>query len=177
MEYQIRFATQADYDDIVEYIDSNWKKNHILVRSSKLFHWQYDGESDRLNFVLGINQDNELQGLLGFIKYDGSEDSDICLALWKANSGTGFLGIELLKCLIENVPHRAIVCTGINLKTTGKIYNFLGIKVREMKQWYRLFDRDEYKIAVVKEKVTIEAASKCFGGLGAYGAQKNCRRI
>lgn len=154
MDYHIRFAKRTDCDRITEFIDCNWKKGHILVRNSRLFHWQYDGDGERLNFVLGVDEDERIQGILGFIRYSNDLDSDICLALWKVNLRTGILGIELLKHLIEREPHRNIVCTGINIKTTGNIYSFLGFQVRKMNQWYRLVDRKTYKIATVREHAT-----------------------
>jgi len=156
MEYDVRFAKQADCESIVEYIDCNWKKDHILVRNKNLFHWQYDGDGDGLNFVLGISKEGYILGLLGYIKYGNDSDSDICLALWKANEGSGILGIELLTYLMDNEPHRTIMCTGINLKTTAKIYNFLGLKVKEMVQWYRLNNRKDYKIAAIYDRVVLQ---------------------
>ena len=149
MTREIRFATKSESKQIMMYIDQYWRKGHILTKDETLFHWQYDGVDDRLNFVLGIEKNESdasesIKGILGFVPYDNSSNKDICLALWNVNKdANGFLGIQLLKYLIDYEPHRAIVCTGINKDTTEKIYNFLGIKVREMIQWYRLGDRNE----------------------------------
>jgi len=147
-QYVIRFADISDIEMIMEYIDEYWKRGHILAVDRKMFEWQYT-ESDKLNMILGFNEDNILQGILGYIPYGEAEEKDICLALWKANKGNGYLGIELLSYLLDNVPHRTIFCNGINLKTTKSIYEWFGFNVGKLKQWYRLLPSTEYKIAEI----------------------------
>ncbi len=151
MIYTVRFAQKKDTSKIMLFIDTYWRKEHILSRDRNLFEWQYGGEGDKLNIVIGIDDDGEIQGMLGFIPYDVTNDKDIALALWKANPSTGFLGIRLIRYLIDNEPHRKIVCPGINIKTTSKIYEYVDMKVSTMTQWYRLAKRDSYKIAKVED--------------------------
>lgn len=151
MEYSIRFATKSDTNAIMEYIDEFWRKGHILARNRELFEWQYGGDT-KLNIVLGIGEDKRIYGMLGFIPYGTSEKKDIALALWKAEPGTGFLGVRLLRFLMENEPHREIVCPGINMQTTSKIYEYVGMSVDKMVQWYRLADRSSYLIAKVADR-------------------------
>lgn len=149
MEYTIRFATKLDVDNIMEFIGKYWRKNHILSYDKKLFEWQYGGESEKLNIVIGLDDANAIQGMLGFIPYAETDNKDIALALWKANPSTGFLGVRLIRYLMDEEPHREIVCPGINLKTTSKIYELLGMHVGTMTQWYRLSKRESYVIAKV----------------------------
>ena len=153
MDYSIRFAQNSDIKKIMLFIDMYWRNGHILARDRKLFEWQYGGDNDNLHMVIGIDQDGVIQGLLGYVPYDSTDDKDIALALWKANPSTGFLGVQLLKYLLDNVPHRDVVCTGINLSTTSKIYEYMGMKVSTMSQWYRLAQKDIYKIAKVVDPV------------------------
>lgn len=147
MEYRVRYALKEDMNGIMRFIDRFWRRNHILSRNRELFEWQYGGNKDRLNIIIGVDEKNEIQGMLGFVPYRDSDDKDFALALWKANPITGFLGVKLIKYLMENEPHRTIVCPGINLDTTKKIYEYLGMTVGTMKQWYRLAKKDSYKIA------------------------------
>lgn len=148
----IRFAKKNDTDDIMRFIDLFWRKGHILSRDKRLFEWQYGTDSDKLNIVVGIDEIGNIQGMLGFIPYDNNDKKDIALALWKANPGTGFLGIKLIKYLLENEPHREVVCPGINMDTTSKIYQHIGMKIGTMSHWYRLAKRDEYLIAKVVDR-------------------------
>lgn len=149
MDYTIRFATREDTRAVMRFIDSHWRKGHILSRDRELFEWQYGGGGNRLNIVIGIDNFGDIQGMLGFIVYDSSENKDISLALWKANPSTGFLGVRLIKYLMEYETYREIVCPGINLKTTSKIYKYVGMEVGTMSQWYRLAPRGTYVIAKV----------------------------
>lgn len=149
MNYEIRFANKGDTSAIMRFIDEYWKQGHILSRNKVLFDWQYGRNDDRLNIVIGLDKNGSIQGMLGFIPYNETDDKDISLALWKANPSAGFLGVRLIRFLEDHEPHRAMVCPGINLGTTKKIYEHIGMSVGTMTQWYRLARRDEYKVAKV----------------------------
>ncbi len=153
MEFTIRFAKKSDIDKIMKFIDEFWKKGHILSRDKVLFEWQY-GNNDGFNIVIGLDKYDNIQGILGYITYDSSDNKDIALALWKANPSTGFLGLRLLKYLMDKEVYNSIICPGINMKTTSKIYEHVGMKVGTMVQWYRLAKKTNYYIAkVVDNKI------------------------
>lgn len=152
MKNTIRFAKYDDIPFIMQFIDSFWKKGHILAANRKVFEWQYRNQDD-VNFVIGLDQERKIQGILGFIPYDTTLKSDVALALWKANSNNGFLGIKLLVFLMENYPHRNIFCTGINVKTTAAIYQGLGMQVGVMRHWYRLRQKNSYVVAKIVSAV------------------------
>lgn len=147
----IRFAEYEDIPAIMQYINDYWRNNHILARDRELFKWQYVSDN-KVNFVLGVDKADQIQGIIGYIPYDDSDEKDIALALWKANSikESPFLGVELLVFLMKNLKYSRIVCTGINIDTTKKIYEFLGIKTGLMKQWYRLSRMTKYSIGEIR---------------------------
>ncbi len=145
---RVRLATYDDVPAIMRFIDQYWKKDHILATNRTLFEWQYICD-ERVNFIIGIDNLNNIQGILGFIPYSIRNDKDLSLALWKANQEQQFLGIRLMSHLIKEIPHKNIVCTGINMETTSKIYERMGMNIGTMTQWYRLTSRKEYKVAVV----------------------------
>lgn len=149
--YNIRFANIDDIPSIMKFIDEQWKKNHILARDKDIFEWQYIS-NNKLNMVVGEDSDGCLQGILGYVPYAEGEDKDFALALWKANNGTSFLGVQLLMFLLKEEPHRHMFCNGINVTTSEKIYHRLGIKTGKLKQWYRLCDCSEYTIAKIEKK-------------------------
>lgn len=148
-KYTIRYAVKEDIPQIKRFIDENWKKNHILVREEEFFEWQY--MSDKLDFVLGIDAEGNIQGMLGFISYSDGEDRDIATSMWKANPGTGFLGIKLLMYVLEKEPHRTLFSPGINMRSSGAIYKRMKIATGKMNQWYRLRKTDSYVIAKVND--------------------------
>lgn len=151
MDYTIRFATENDIDSIMRFINENWKKNHILSKDRVLFEWQYMN-NNKVNMVLGLDEKQEIQGVLGYIPYDSSDNKDYALSLWKAKSGTSFLGVKLIMFLMDNEPHRHLFCPGINVNTSAGIYHRLGIGTGKMKQWYRLSNLEDYKIAKIESR-------------------------
>lgn len=151
-QLRIRFAETSDVADIMEFIDQYWKKGHILARDKAFFEWQYI-HYGRLCFVLGIEATGEIKGILGFIPYDMGERKNITIALWKTiASDQPFLGIELLDYLLSQEPHSTIMCVGIKISTTEKIYKRFGMEVKAMQQWYRLAKRDQYHIAQINQE-------------------------
>ena len=79
----IRFAQLSDVPHIMDFIDTYWKKGHILARDRDFFLYQYFVD-EHLNFVLSVSESGEIDAILGFIPY-GRENRDIMLAMWKAN--------------------------------------------------------------------------------------------
>ncbi len=151
-DYFITMASVEDEKDIMEFIDQQWSRNHILAVNKELFEWQYR-RGNQIQFVLAKSQnDKKIIAILGFIMYGDSLKEDIMLALWKAVKGKNpFLGVELLEYLIQRTEGK-VSCNGINLKTTKDIYEFMGFQINCMKHYYRLADKQEYKIAKIHNK-------------------------
>lgn len=145
--YIIRYATKEDIPNIKRFIDESWKKNHILAREEGFFEWQYT--SDKLDYVLGIDTEGNIQGMLGFISYSDGDDRDIATSMWKANPGTGFLGIKLLLYVLDEEPHRTLFSPGINVKTSHAIYKRMKIATGKMNQWYRLRKGESYSVSKI----------------------------
>lgn len=148
--YTIRYATKEDIPNIKRFIDEHWLKNHILSREGGFFEWQHT--SDKLDCVLGIDTDGNIQGMLGFISYDDKDDRDIATSMWKANPGSSFLGVKLLMYILEQEPHRTLFSSGINVESTSAIYKRMKIATGKMNQWYRLRELESYTIAKIVDK-------------------------
>lgn len=146
-EYEIRYATIEDIPTIKMFIEEKWKKNHILAREEGFFEWQYT--RDKLDYVIATDSNGIIQGMLGFISYGDGPERDIATSMWKANPGTGFLGIKLLMYIQRNEKYRTLFSPGININTSGGIYKRMQISTGKMNQWYRLNSVDEYKIAKI----------------------------
>ena len=146
----IRFAEKKDISAIMKFIDEYWNKDHIMSRDRNLFEFQHKW-GDEISFVLS-EKDDEITGVLGFIPYS-SKNRDITLAIWKTNKTEDTMqGINILSFLREKGDVRTISAPGINSKTIP-IYKFLGLETGKMKQWYRLRNVPEYKIAKVTNSV------------------------
>lgn len=152
VDYNIRYADITDMTAIMEFINIYWRKDHILAKDAELFKWQYANDN-KLNMVIGVDENSDIAGILGYIPYGEGDNKDICLALWRAKDGAGFLGLQLLIFLMEDDSHRNVFCNGINLKTTALIYERLGYTVTKLNQWYRLLPDMNYKIAKITDSV------------------------
>lgn len=150
-DYIIRFADYRDIPSIMRFIDSDWKKGHILAHDRELFEWQYV-DRKKVNMVLGLNTKGEIQAVLGFITYGTDDNKDYCTSVWRAREGNSFLGIKLLLFLLKEEPHRVMFSNGINVKTSGGIYKRLGIHIGKLKQWYRLQQHKDYRIANIETR-------------------------
>ncbi len=142
----IRFANNDDIPNIMTFIDEYWRRKHIISRDRKMFEFQYKWE-DEISFVLS-EKDGVITGLLGYIPYC-KDDRDITLAIWKTNKTDETMqGVNILSFLRKYGSVRTVSAPGINPKTVP-VYKFLGLETGKMKQWYRLRNMQEYKIAKV----------------------------
>lgn len=68
--YKFKICEREDLPRLLTFIDTYWKKNHILVRSKKILDFQYyNREEDKYDFVLAVNtQTGELDGIRGWIR-------------------------------------------------------------------------------------------------------------
>lgn len=165
-KFRIRYASYEDIPAIQKFIDENWKKGHILARDMELFRWQYT--SNKLDYVIGKGDGGEILGILGFISYGDTDGKDIALAMWKAKTGCDFLGIKLLKYIMEHEPYRVIFCPGINLGTTERIYRRMGFSIGKMNQWYRLRKQEGYDIAKIENTLIPAYSSEDRAALIEY---------
>lgn len=101
-EYDFHFCRIDEIDDVINFIDTYWKKNHILVLSRDLLNWQYfDKKRERYNFSIARNRrNNEIHAILGFIpvsQFDSEESTRAIFgALWKTREDVAPAGLGLL---------------------------------------------------------------------------------
>ena len=150
----IRFATYDDVDKIMKAINDHWDANHLLAHNKDFFMYFLGDLNNRLNMVIGEELNTgEIVGFLGFVRYNSNEHPDIALVLWKAVEGkASLLGIKLLFFLIGNLKHKLISTVGTNPKTALPIYKNLKYHVGKLDHYYRISDKDEYKIAKIMNK-------------------------
>jgi len=88
--YSIYQCEISKIDQVVSFLDINWKKNHSLVLSRELLNFQhYNTKERKYNFILAENNvTHEIDALIGFIptsQYDLSLEcnGDYWGAIWK----------------------------------------------------------------------------------------------
>ena len=149
---EIQLANLSHVDEIMQFIHVHWKENHILAKNKDFFMYEYC-DSEKINFVISRNESDRIDGILGFIKPSYStEFSDYWAAIWKTIKGASpMLGVRLLEYLRKLKGNKALICSGINVKTLG-IYNFLDIYNNHLNHFVILNDKmKNFSIALVRD--------------------------
>ena len=138
MEVTIERCRADDIDDVVEFIDTHWKRGHIFTTCRPLLEWQHR-DGDGYSFVLARrSSDRTVLGVLGFIATDRFDpalgrDTVLWLTTWKVrdDAHVAGLGPQLLQFLMRAVPHRAIGAL-FPSQANAAIYRVMGFGVGEM---------------------------------------------
>lgn len=155
----LRRAVSEDIPDIMRFMDEHWKPGNILAKNRGFFEWQFmDG--DKLNIFIGIDEDaGKIYGMVGAIVYSKSLNPDVSGCTWQViKSENPILGIELSEYMFSQMNARYSWAAGISKKAV-KINQLRGCAITEMDHYYRLANREEFKIAKIIDK-TIPAAEE-----------------
>lgn len=88
-EYEVSFCKTDEIEDVIEFIDTHWKKNCAMVSSRELMDWQhFDKENNRYLYSIARHKKSgEIHALCGFITskhYDNQIENMIAWgAIWK----------------------------------------------------------------------------------------------
>lgn len=154
-KYEIRLALYEEIPDVMQFIDENWKKGHILAVDREFFEYEMVVDS-LVNVLIAKDKKNGIiEGMLGFLPCSRDKEKlDIWGVVWKTvPQAMPMLGMELKKRLMVIIGARTDLGVGANPRTSvpllGRIYHYYTAK---MKHYYRLADINEYKIAKVEER-------------------------
>ena len=170
----INFEYSSNSDEIMSFIGSQWKKNHILSSNKELFDWQYKGPNN-YNFVVAKDK-KKIIGILGFIpnkKYDCEiKENIIWLALWKVNEHKKYVGIgtRLLLKLINENPDSVVAVNGIE-DNVLKIYESFGFQIGSLKQFYLPNPNIESRLIVRNSPYSFKENENLISDL--YGSFEN----
>jgi len=146
----IAFAQYNDIDEIMHFIDKEWRKGHILARDRAFFEYMYVPGKKEVNFVVSKNG-SRIDGILGYIPYD-KDRTQVALTVWKAlKSANGMIGMSMLHFIEKVLEPRIIASTGIDPLTTTAIYRYFKHEVGKMDHFYRLAGQGNYKIASIRQ--------------------------
>ena len=135
---------------IMEFIRKNWNADHILVRDRNFFEWMYT-DSQGCNFIIAIDEYENMLGMEGVIKYNHSDHPDIAGTLWKVvKTPNPRLGMEIGDKVHEVYQPNCSVAPGLNRKAV-RINQILGFLTLPLNHYYILGQCDTYNIALIKE--------------------------
>ena len=133
MNDQVRFAKKRDIQSIQKYIKKNWSKNHIFTKDENLFLWQHKHiDEKKLNFVIAINKNDQICGLMGFITSNFTKfNIGVWTAIWHVNKklcNNKNTGIKLLNFILDRF--KPSIISGTTLGSDVKnLYKLLGFKI------------------------------------------------
>lgn len=127
-------AMLSDADEIMEFIEREWKQNHILSKDKDFFLYEYANDN-ALNFVISKSE-GKINGILGFLKSSLDGNSTIWTTMWMVSKSNGSptLGLRMLSYL-QSQGYKSVMSSGIN-PATEEIYKYLGFHVGELGHYY-----------------------------------------
>lgn len=149
----IRRAEYEDIPNIMRFMDEHWKPGNILAKNREFFEWQFvDG--DKLNMFLGVDDVRGiLYGMMGAIVYNQSPNPDISGCTWQViKSSNPILGLDIQNYMFKALNVRYRCSAGLSDKSV-RLNELFGDKIIVMDHYYRLADKDDYKIAKIKRKI------------------------
>ncbi len=142
--YCIRRARLEECDRIIDFLNCEWRKGQLLADKKYFSYYYIDGK--KLNFIIAT-KNNDIVATCGFVRASGSDVWGSNLFVKKGEEPT------LVLKIIKFFEKEGLTLFGIGIvKRTQGIYRALGFQVGELKHYYKLFDKDEYKVATIVEK-------------------------
>ena len=199
-DYDIHFCKECEVEELVEFIDTYWRKGHIFVLSRALLDWQhYDRQNHRYNFVLAKHKGtNEIHSILGFVptyQFDNDiTNAEVWPCIWKSRDDVHVkgLGVSLYYYLKSNIDIETISILGISEIalgiykhwnfSTGKIDHFYmpNDEIEEYISKNRHYDRNNYsksddwsiKYISKNEYDTLDPAAVPFTKISKYKSKQ-----
>jgi Acetyltransferase (GNAT) domain len=149
-QIQIKHCREDDIDAVRRFIDSYWRRGHVLARNASLLRWQFDQTRTKANTLQGLSillawQGDQIVGMLGLIYFDFNIRGMVIPGVWLSHwltipeSRADGAGLKLLWA-IHDLGYDAIFVLGIN-PTARKVYSALGFELLPcMPRWIGVFD-------------------------------------
>jgi hypothetical protein len=150
---EIKLASENEYLQLMEFIDTYWRKNHCLVKSKMLFDWQHKNGNE-YNFYIAKDGD-KIVSALGLITPSHHDKSlpigkqDFWGAIWKTIEDPKYIGvgISLMRKVLKRDDFNSYGALGIS-DTASHIYKAFKMNVDVYSQYYIANDSlDEYNVS------------------------------
>ena len=153
---RFRIASVSDCDEIMKFIASNVKRDHILATERSFFLYEY-GNGDELNVLLAEDKNSgSIVGIYCYYPYSCTENGcDLAGGISQVSRDCGIplVGTVLYEKLKEFFNVRSIVSVGMKKNSSYEINRrrkdtYLG----SLSQLYMLSGSGQYKIAAIKNE-------------------------
>ena len=122
---QIRLLKKNEINKFQNFINSHYKKGHILSKSKKLVNFYYNFFNNKKYYLVGEFNKTKLLSVIGIIPYknwDKNLSGTFFIALWSKHKKIFSNPLKLLNFILKKIKPKFLATTGINLKTSGKIF-------------------------------------------------------
>lgn len=141
--YSISICKRNEIDDVADFIDHYWKKEHALVKSRTLMDWQYFNElSNTYNFILARSRSSgEIHAIEGFIPTTQFDPDIHCPmtwgAIWKTRSDVAPPGLGMAVKMYREHEYASPFASEIGISEDAKKYNKqIGNSIFCLEPWY-----------------------------------------
>lgn len=143
-EYCIRRAKLEESERIIDFLNREWGRKQIL--SDKKYFSYYYVVGAELNFIIAT-KNGDIVATCGFVRASGSDVWVSHLFVKKGEKPT------LVLKIINFFEDEGLNLFGVGIeKNTRELYRAFRYDVGKLKHYYKLFDKDEYRIATIVEK-------------------------
>ena len=147
-----RLLKKNEINKFKKLVHFNYKKNHILSKSSKIINFYYNYYNKNKLNIVGLFNEKELISALGFIPYknwDRNLNNDCHIAFWVKKKKTNS-SLELVQFILIKINPFFLATSGINTKTSGKIWEKLGL----IKNFSNFFIKNEQMISKISKNLS-----------------------
>ena len=133
MKITYDYCTSEMKEDLISFINEHWQKDHILTKSKVLCDWQYKNEDGGYNFVLALDTEHNIMGILGFIPVahfsrDLAVHKEYWLSIWKVREDcpSPGIGVGMLKFFNKTRVPQTICSLGLSqmVKPIYQVMNY-----------------------------------------------------
>jgi len=127
------------------YLNTNFKKKHILTRSKKIFDWQYlSGKKYNFYYLLKKNKIKSVQGFIPTNHFDKKiKKNGIFLSVWSSSEITS--GAKLLFYILSKIKYYLVIGLGSS-KDSYKFQKLLGYKCGYLDHFFLTSDKFKKKL-------------------------------
>ena len=134
MSLNIRFLSNKEVNKFQSFVETNWKKNHILAKNKQVVSFFYNNKNKKRLNILGMFKQNILVGVLGLITFknwDINLNNDIFMAfMTKSSKFKEDITFRFFNIINKEIKPNLLAVSGFNskieliYKRLGHIYNF-----------------------------------------------------
>lgn len=124
-----RFLKIQEKKKLKDFVKNNYKKDHVIVKSNKIINFFFlDKNEKKINFI-GSFLNKILVSIYGVLNnrhWDKNLKKDVQLSLWINKKNKVSNGLDAIKFIFNKIKPYSLFTSGINLKTSGKIFSIFG---------------------------------------------------